>query len=557
MLLAECPPDWHHQYRLPRWDPRYWGHLSVEDESRCRTRLRELGLAWARAHAKTRGLRAERAAHACERERQLAHDELSLKPEDAIPRCSEPAVPPPVSSGSGGVISAIHFNHEARSWRAEINDEAPQYDLPPEGHAKLAATNCPPQALLRGREHRAHGGGTSREQLSASDIELLFFQRSLLVPAKWPGVAPLGAGSVTRARRVARAQTARGAERAPSREARPLRRDEVRRKQVSSCLQSALARTAGGGSELIRSQQRGLHLAGAAPLRADLPHSRAARAAVLLLEIALDAHRSGAREHEFGEGRAPAGGNVSPRGPPTTELDRRGRAGWGNPGNDPINQTDISGLLAGVPDWLLWLDDHGALQAAGDFSAGVSSALTFGVSDKLIALTGLGAYGSRCSGAYFVGNVAGMAVGFIGGSLAGAAESVVAEGAEATSTALSNLRQTAEGEQFFHYGYAEQAANFEQGILPGGLRNDSRGVVRYRSSIWVSAATRDSARCSAFGISGSRDMDSGKPDCGGGVRTAGRPSGSPIPLWYRAGHSFRSIPYSIRSPNAQLSVQSE
>ncbi|MFZ5893275.1 MAG: RHS repeat-associated core domain-containing protein [Myxococcota bacterium] len=85
-------------------------------------------------------------------------------------------------------------------------------------------------------------------------------------------------------------------------------------------------------------------------------------------------------------------------------------------GNDPINLTDISGLLAGVPDWLLWLDDHGVLQSAGDFSAGLSSALTFGLSDKLIDATGLGAYGSKCSGAYAVGRYSGFALA-LGGSI--------------------------------------------------------------------------------------------------------------------------------------------
>lgn len=75
-------------------------------------------------------------------------------------------------------------------------------------------------------------------------------------------------------------------------------------------------------------------------------------------------------------------------------------------GNDPVNFSDMTGLLAGVPDWLLWLDDNGWLQAAGDFSAGASSALTFGLSDRLIDATGLGQYGSVCSTAYHVGEYA-------------------------------------------------------------------------------------------------------------------------------------------------------
>jgi len=97
-------------------------------------------------------------------------------------------------------------------------------------------------------------------------------------------------------------------------------------------------------------------------------------------------------------------------------------------GNDPINSTDISGLLEGVPDWLLWLDDHGVLQGAGDFSAGVASSVTFGLSDKLIGLTGLGKYGSKCSGWYLGGELGGMVLGIIQGPAA-LGKSAVVEGA--------------------------------------------------------------------------------------------------------------------------------
>ena len=49
---------------------------------------------------------------------------------------------------------------------------------------------------------------------------------------------------------------------------------------------------------------------GAASRSDYLPHSRAARAATLEHADITAALRSGAREHEFGEGRAPAGGNT-------------------------------------------------------------------------------------------------------------------------------------------------------------------------------------------------------------------------------------------------------
>jgi hypothetical protein len=160
----------------------------------------------------------------------------------------------------------------------------------------------------------------------------LFFQGSLLVPAKWPGVAPLGAGSVTRARRIARSLTARGAERAPLGAARPLRRDEVRGEQLSARVQSvrsceptqaypdALAQQLRAREPRVTSresteahpdaqtQQALTRLDDAMPSRVDLPHSRAARAGVSPHVYARDGPRTGAREHEFGEGRAPAGG---------------------------------------------------------------------------------------------------------------------------------------------------------------------------------------------------------------------------------------------------------
>jgi hypothetical protein len=82
------------------------------------------------------------------------------------------------------------------------------------------------------------------------------------------------------------------------------------------------------------------------PLCANLPHSRAARAATSLLEIALDAPWSGAGEHEFGEGRAPAGGSASTRGPAVMNRGRRGRAGWGNP--KPNGHLRIAGGCAGL-----------------------------------------------------------------------------------------------------------------------------------------------------------------------------------------------------------------
>ncbi len=121
-------------------------------------------------------------------------------------------------------------------------------------------------------------------------------------------------------------------------------------------------------------------------------------------------------------------------------------------GNDPINLTDISGLVAGVPDWLLWLADHGVLQGAGDFSAGVSSALTFGLSDKLIGATGLGAYGSKCSGAYAAGHAGGFVLSIVDAPLG------LAKGAAKGTTTLFHGSDLASIESLVAKGLDRAAA---------------------------------------------------------------------------------------------------
>jgi len=47
---------------------------------------------------------------------------------------------------------------------------------------------------------------------------------------------------------------------------------------------------------------------------------------------------------------------------------------------------------------------------------------------------------------------------------------------ENVSTALSTFRYTSEGETFFHYGYAEHAANFENGLQPGSYATTVGGL---------------------------------------------------------------------------------
>ena len=228
----------------PTLGPLYRGDIALEDERRSDARFRALGLSWAKARTQLRTgtdaakLALERVPHQRDGERKLTQDELSLEPEHAVARASEGAVPPLVSAASAGVIAAVDFNHEVSGGRAKVYDEVSEHHLPLETDAELATGNSLPEALFRRRERRAHGGRAGCEQLRASDVEIAFLHGSLLVPGKWPGVAPLGAGSVTRARRVPRAVTARGAERAPLGAARPLRRDEVRGEHPSIRVQS-------------------------------------------------------------------------------------------------------------------------------------------------------------------------------------------------------------------------------------------------------------------------------------------------------------------------------
>jgi hypothetical protein len=55
-------------------------------------------------------------------------------------------------------------------------------------------------------------------------------------------------------------------------------------------------------------------------------------------------------------------------------------------------------------------------------------------------------------------------------------EPVPSAAAEEGTTALSTIRQTTEGEQFFHYGYAEQADLFAGGLRSGGYATPISGL---------------------------------------------------------------------------------
>jgi hypothetical protein len=89
---------------------------------------------------------------------------------------------------------------------------------------------------------------------------------------------------------------------------------------------------------------------------------------------------------------------------------------------------------------------HGVLQTAGDFSAGVSSALTFGLSDKLIGATGLGKYGSKCSGSFAAGKYATMAATLVSAGVGALGKAAVVEGAEVAEQTVSLYRAVSPAE---------------------------------------------------------------------------------------------------------------
>ena len=95
----------------------------------------------------------------------------------------------------------------------------------------------------------------------------------------------------------------------------------------------------------------------------------------------------------------------------------RGGTLWSWPGQNPFRWRDPSGRFGidDVNNLLFWLDDQGAFQAYGDYASGLSSALTFGLSDILIDATGLGRYGDKCSTARGIGQLAGLAAGLVAG----------------------------------------------------------------------------------------------------------------------------------------------
>jgi RHS repeat-associated protein len=62
------------------------------------------------------------------------------------------------------------------------------------------------------------------------------------------------------------------------------------------------------------------------------------------------------------------------------------------------------------------------------------------------------------------------------GSVGSATLGLESSGGEAAATAISTIRQTTEGETFFHYGYAEHAEGFAEGLRPGSYATNVEGL---------------------------------------------------------------------------------
>jgi len=182
-----------------------------------------------------------------------------------------------------------------------------------------------------------------------------------------------------------------------------------------------------------------------------------------------------------------SGSSVYCNGDPVNGLDPDGRcvesgnagaqAGWNNGNGNPIsyNPSSASNPTAYSLAWGFGrLDSYiyrtGSVKPTVELLNGVSQSINWGLNSTEQAL---GIPENSLTAAAFVlgpeavGAVAGLRA---WGSLrAGAA-------VENTSTALSTFRYTSEGETFFHYGYAEHAASFENGLQSGGYATTIEGL---------------------------------------------------------------------------------
>jgi RHS repeat-associated protein len=307
-------------------------------------------------------------AHPCAD--QVAHDALRIQPEHNVPEPAELVLTLGIRAVPVLMGASVHHHDELDGRSQEVHDEAVTNGyLTTEGNPKLSAGELSPELLLGVGLRLAQAVSTGREQA--------------LLRARWGGEVahedssspawgraqpPAGAACVTRGERPRSSLNAeRGAQGAPSREARPHVGRERRREPHTLHARAGRRR----------------HLIGATG-PAHRPVSRQAQPRVVAQRVRdLSPARSAARRmstHAAGRAstglRAPArGARASTRSPPhrttTGEHPRRGRIydtlssqfisrdpvtqapfwsqglnGYAYVFNDPINNVDPSGFAA-------------------------------------------------------------------------------------------------------------------------------------------------------------------------------------------------------------------
>ena len=76
--------------------------------------------------------------------REIAHDELGFKANDAIASAGELAISARIRGHAARVIAAVDLDDEARAGRIEVSDEAEQRHLPPKRDAELTRAQYAP-----------------------------------------------------------------------------------------------------------------------------------------------------------------------------------------------------------------------------------------------------------------------------------------------------------------------------------------------------------------------------------------------------------------------------
>jgi hypothetical protein len=100
--------------------------------------------------------------------RQIAHDQLRLEAEDAIPRATERAIAAGICLRAPGVPSPIDLDDDACRGHEKIDDEAPDGDLAACLDSEAAIANGLPQKALGFCRSCPKQAGARGEQLGAA-----------------------------------------------------------------------------------------------------------------------------------------------------------------------------------------------------------------------------------------------------------------------------------------------------------------------------------------------------------------------------------------------------